>query len=200
MKIQKVIKVLGISKPTAYKLIKEGKLKASKSKLNNYWNFDDEDVFRLANKQERRKVCVYARVSTPKQKRDLANQIGKLVTYTNSIGLTVDHTFSDIASGISFEKRKDFFNLLDLIMEGKVTKVIITHKDRLSRIGFDLFKYLFEQFACEIVIMSNAGSVKQDGEEVFEDIISLLQCYAMKMYSNRRKNILEITKPDSEND
>lgn len=200
MKIQKVIKVLGISKPTAYKLIKEGRLKATKSELNNYWDFDDEDVFRLANKQEKRKVCVYARVSTPKQKRDLAKQIDKLVSYTNSIGLTVDHTFSDIASGISFEKRKDFFKLLDLIMEGKVTKVIITHKDRLSRIGFDLFKYLFEQFACEIVVMSGAGSVKQDGEEVFEDIIALLHCYAMKMYSSRRKNTLEITKPDGEND
>lgn len=200
MKIHKVIKVLGISKPTAYKLIKEGKIKATKSELNNYWDFDDEDVFRLSNKQEKRKVCVYARVSTPKQKKDLANQIDRLVTFTNSIGFTVDHIYSDIASGINFEKRVEFFKLLDLIMEGKVTKVIITDKDRLSRIGFDLFRHLFNQFACEIVIMSNAGSVKQDSEEVFEDIIALLHCYAMKMYSNRRKNTLEITKPNTDND
>jgi predicted site-specific integrase-resolvase len=196
MKIHKVIKILGISKPTAYKLIKEGKLKATKSELNNYWDFDEEEVFRLSNKQERRMVCVYARVSTPKQKRDLANQIDKLVTFTNSIGLTVDFAFSDIASGISFENRKDFFKLLELILEGKVTKVIITHKDRLSRIGFDLFQFLFAQFGCKIVIMSQAGNTKQDGEEIFEDIISLLHCYAMKMYSSRRKNTLEITKPD----
>jgi predicted site-specific integrase-resolvase len=201
MKIQKVIKVLGISKPTAYKLIKEGKLKASKSLVSNYWNFDDEDVFRLANKLEKRKVCVYARVSTLKQKQDLANQINKLVNYTNSIGFTVDQTFTDIASGISFDKRKNFFKLLNLVLAGKVTKVIITHKDRLSRIGFDIFKYLFDQFACEIVIMSNAGSVKQDGEEIFEDIIALLHCYAMKMYSQRlTKNVIEITKPNEEND
>lgn len=196
MKIQKVIKILGISKPTAYKLIKEGRLQATKSEISNYWNFDDESVFRLANKKERM-VVVYARVSTPKQKQDLANQIDKLVTFTNSIGLTVDKTFSDIASGISFEKRTNFFKLLDLIIEGKVKKVVISHKDRLSRIGFDLFKHLFDQYACEIVIMSKAGSIKQDSEEVFEDIISLLHCYAMKMYSSRRQNKLEVTKPDN---
>lgn len=196
MKIQKVIKILGISKPTAYKLIKEGKLQATKSEISNYWNFDDESVFRLANKKERM-VVVYARVSTPKQKQDLANQIDKLVIFTNSIGLTVDKTFSEIASGISFEKRTNFFKLLDLIIEGKVKKVVISHKDRLSRIGFDLFKHLFNQYACEIVIMSKAGSVKQDSEEVFEDIISLLHCYAMKMHSSRRQNKLEVTKPDN---
>ena len=64
-------------------------------------------------------------------------------TFALRQGYKVDDVFQDVASGISFEKRKEFFELLDLVIAGKVDKVIITYKDRLSQIGFDLFKYLF---------------------------------------------------------
>lgn len=191
MKAHKALKVLGISRPTLYKLVKEGKLKANKQ-FNNYLDFDDEDVFRLSNKMEKRLVCVYGRVSTRKQKQDLENQKEKIINFVNLQGETVDLIFSDIASGINFQGRKDFFKLLDLILQGKVSKVYITHKDRLSRIGFELFKHLFSQFATQIVVMSEVGNSKQDSEEIFEDIISLLHCYAMKMYSKRKGNSIEI--------
>ena len=51
--------------------------------------------------------------------------------------------FSDIASGISFEKRKGLFDLLDDVLAGRVERVVVTYKDRLSRVGYDLFYYLF---------------------------------------------------------
>lgn len=195
MFIKQAIKILGISKPTIYKLAKFGHIKSTQNPINKFWNFDDEDVFRIANKMEIRYVCLYARVSTHKQKKDLSNQISKLETFANSQGQIVNHSFSDIASGINFEKRDGFFKLLDLIIQGKVSKVVITHKDRLSRIGFDLFRYLFKQFACEIIVMSEIGSTKTDSQEIFEDIISLLHCYSMKMYSQRRGNKIEIETP-----
>ena len=82
---------------------------------------------------------------TPKQKQDLENQLEALQNFSLKQGYQVKGAFKDIASGISFEKRKEFFKLLDLVIAGKVSKVIITYKDRLSRVGFDLFKYLFEK-------------------------------------------------------
>ena len=60
--------------------------------------------------------------------------------------------FADIASGISFDRRKEFFALLDDVMDNKVSKVIITCKDRLSRVGFDIFHHLFTRFGTEIVM------------------------------------------------
>jgi putative resolvase len=36
--------------------------------------------------------------------------------------------------------------MIDEIMNHKVEKVVITHKDRLSRVGFELFRYLFAKF------------------------------------------------------
>lgn len=84
--------------------------------------------------------------------------------------------------------------MLDDILTGKVKRVIITYKDRLSRVGFDLFSYLFRKYGCEIIVISEVGSEKLDSEEIFEEIISLLHCYSMKMYSSRKaknKEILE---------
>ena len=68
---------------------------------------------------------------------------------------------------------------------GKIDTVVITYKDRLSRIGFNLFTYLFKKYNCNIIVMSEIGSTKLDSEEIFEEIISLLHCYSMKLYSKR---------------
>ena len=82
--------------------------------------------------------------------------------------------------------------MLDEIINYKVEKVIIIYRDRLSRVGFDLFKNLFEKFGTEIVVISDIGSTKLDSEEIFEDIISMLHCYSMKMYSKRKKSSIEV--------
>ena len=133
-----------------------------------------------------RKTYIYARVSTSKQKPDLNNQIELLKQFCFTNGYTISGIYSDIASGISFEKRNDFFKMLDDIIDNKVERVVITYKDRLSRIGFDLFYHLFQKYNCEIVIMSEVGSEKLDRQEIFEEIVSLLHCYSMKFYSKRK--------------
>ena len=85
--------------------------------------------------------------------------------------------------------------MLDDIIAGKVKTVIVTYKDRLSRVGFELFSYLFKKYGCEIIVISEVGSEKLDSEEIFEEIISLLHCYSMKLYSKRKsqkiKTVLE---------
>ena len=76
--------------------------------------------------------------------------------------------------------------MLDDVIYGKVERIIITYKDRLSRFGFELFCHLFKKYNCEIIVMSEVGSQKLDSEEIFEEIVSLLHCYSMKMYSRRK--------------
>lgn len=115
-------------------------------------------------------------------------------------GIQVDGVFQDIASGISFENRKQFFELLDDVLEYKVEKVVITYEDRLSRARFDLFYHLFSKFGTEIVVASQLGSEKLDSEEIFEEIVSLLHCYSMKMYSKRRVAKIKEALSDDQND
>jgi len=159
---------------------------------NGYYDYNDEDVYKLLNRDLKRKTVIYARVSTKKQNNDLENQIDQLKQWCFMNGYTINAIYSDIALGISFEKRKGFFEMLDEIINYKVEKVIITYKDRLSRFGFELFKYLFQRFGTEIVVISEVGNPKLDSEEVFEDITSMLHSYSMKMYSKRKNNSIEI--------
>lgn len=194
MKSKEVLELLQITRPTLTKYVKEGLIKTT-TLPNDRYDYDSESVYKLFNKGVERKTYIYARVSTSKQKNDLENQINLLKQFCFSNGYKISKIYSDIASGISFEKRKDFFLMLDDIISGKVERIIITYKDRLSRVGFELFYHLFKKYNCEIVIMSEIGSSKLDSEEIFEEIVSLLHCYSMKMYSKRKgqkiKEVLE---------
>lgn len=163
-----------------------------RTKIGRYFDYHDADVFNLLNSDIKRKTYIYSRVSTYKQKKDLQNQTEMLKNFAFNAGYPINGVYSDIASGISFEKRKQFFELLDEIMEHKVERVIIAYKDRLSRVGFDLFYYFFKQFGTEITVVSEVGSHKLDSEEVFEEIVSLLHYYSIKMYSKRNKTKMEV--------
>ena len=191
MKAAEVLKVLRISRGTLSKYVKEGKIKVLPSCTS--WNeYDDNDVYSLINKKER-KILIYARVSTSKQKQDLENQIESIKLYSAAKGYKISGIYKDVASGISFDKRNDFIEVLNLILNNEVEKVIISYKDRLSRIGFDLFKRLFSAFGCNIEVMYESSDKATDEKEIFEEIISLLHCYSMKMYSKRRGKSLEIS-------
>lgn len=194
MKAKEVLELLQITRPTLTKYVKEGLIEVT-TLPNGRYDYSKESVYKIFNKGVQRKTYIYARVSTTKQKKDLENQIDMLKQFCFSNGYEVSKVYSDIASGISFEKRKDFFKMLDDIISGKVERVIISYKDRLSRVGYELFYYLFKKYNCEIIVMSEVGSKKLDSEEIFEEIISLLHCYSMRLYSKRKgQKIKEILK------
>lgn len=196
MKSSEVLELLQITRPTLTKYVKEELIKVNVLP-NGRYNYDKDSVYKLFNKGVDRKTYLYARVSTPKQKSDLENQVNMLKQFCFSNGYCISKVYSDVASGISFEKRKDFFLMLDEITSGKVERVVITYKDRLSRVGFELFYHLFKKYNCEIIVMSEVGSQKLDSEEVFEEIVSLLHCYSMKLYSKRKgQKIKEVLESD----
>lgn len=185
MKANEALSILRVTRPTLARYVKEGKIKATELPTGRY-DYDEESIYKFLNKNVQRKTVLYCRVSTAKQKKDLMNQEELLKQFCFSNGLTINAIYKDIASGIDFENRKDFFAMLDEIIAGKIDTVVITYKDRLSRIGFNLFTHLFKKYNCKIVVMSEIGSTKLDSEEIFEEIISLLHCYSMKLDSKRR--------------
>ena len=185
MKADKVMEILQISRSTLRRYQRKGIIKTTR-KATNQFDYDEESVWLFKNKHEPRQTVLYGRVSTYKQKNDLANQMQELKDYALSKGYHVDNAYSDIASGISFKNRKQFFKMLDLVLEGKVERVIITHQDRLSRVGFELFEHLFKNYSTKIETIYDEMNPKTDEQELFEEIISLLQCFSMREYSHRR--------------
>ena len=196
MTAKEVLRILQITRPTLTKYVKEEKIKVI-VKGNGRYDYDADSVYKMLNKEIERKTYLYARVSTSKQKKDLENQVQLLKNFCFQNGYIIHGVYQDVASGISFDKRKQFFEMLDDILAGKVNRVIITYKDRISRVGFELFTYLFEKYGCEIIVISEIGSEKLDSQEIVEEIVSLLHCYSMKLYSNRKaKKIKEILEED----
>lgn len=197
MKAKEVLQILRVTRPTLTKYVKEGLIKIT-VKANGQYDYDSDSVYKVLNKDIERKTYIYARVSTAKQKKDLENQVQLLKTFCFQNGYVLNGVYQDIASGISFEKRTQFFELLDEILAGKVKRVIITYRDRLSRVGFELFSYLFAKQGCELIVMSEVGSTELDREEVFDDIVHLLDSYSLNLSSKRKNNLIkELLEDDS---
>ena len=197
MEYRDVVKLLKVSRPTVYRYVRDGKIRVTK--LNEkHLNYNEDDVFKMAGLKEERKCVIYGRVSTSKQQKDLENQITNLTNFAISNGYKVDKIYKDIASGMSFD-RGEFKTMLFDIINYKIKTVVISNKDRFSRISFNMWKELLEYFNCNIIV-ANESKEKSESEEkeIFEDIISMIHCFAMKMYSKRRKNKLKLVKENLE--
>ena len=197
MKSAKVLKILHITRQTLVQYVKRREIRVVLLP-NGTYDYNDDDVYRKAGLASERMNVVYARVSTAKQKADLEKQVEVLANFCNKNGVKVNKTYKDVASGINFD-RKQFKVLLNEILDFKVGKLYITYKDRLSRISFDMFKRLFSEFGCEIIVINDTDE-KTDETEIFEEIISMLHCFSMRMYSRRRKRKLELIKEDLKNE
>lgn len=199
MKSSKVLKILNISRQTLVKYVKNGDIRVV-MQTNKQYDYNEEDVYRKAGLSENRVNVVYARVSTPKQKRDLENQAETLIKYCNANGVKVDKVYKDIASGMNFD-RKQFRSMLEDVLNYRISSIYITYKDRFSRISFDMFERLFLEYNCKIIVINKTESTaEEDEKEIFSDIISMLHCFAMKMYSRRRKKKIELIKEDLKNE
>ena len=194
MKSNKVLKLLNITRPTLSSYVKKGRLKAT-MQPNGYYNYDEESVYKILNKDIERKNVIYARVSTPKQKKDLENQKKTLESFCMSNGIKISDVYLDIGSGINYD-RKEFQRLIDDVVNHRVSKIYITYKDRLSRISFDMFKNMFENFNCEIVVLNEVDDAQTVEKEIFNEIISLIHCFATRVYSSRRKKKLKNVEED----
>lgn len=146
-------------------------------------------------------IALYCRVSTNKQLKDLDNQEQYLRQYAVSKGYNPEYVFRDIASGMN-ESRKGLQDLIELVINHKITKVFITHKDRLTRFGFQYLESVFKKFNVDIEII-NLDSEKSFQEELSEDLIAIIHYFSMRFYGkrkNRLKQLEETLKADKENE
>ena len=196
MKCKEVLKLLKITRQTLNKYKKEGRIKTTQLP-NGYFEYDKNDVYKILNKNIERYNVLYCRVSSSSQKQDLIDQRETLEQFCKHNSIIIKDIYSEIGSGINFD-RKEFQRLLNDVMEYKIDKIFITYKDRLSRISFDLFRDIFEKYNTEIIILNEIDNPKEIEKEILEEIISILHCFSMKMYSSRRKNKLELIEKELE--
>jgi len=188
MKAKEVKSILNVTQQTLHNYIKEGKI--SFVKINKYhYDYNDNDVYKLiglSNTKKQRYNVTYSRVSLSKQKNDLERQTERLYNYCMSNGISIEKQYEDIKSGMNFNDRKSFNDLLTDVIKGNVDRVIIENKDRLARFGFELIESLFKYFDTKIIVVNNVDN-KSYENELTEDLISIIHYFSMKSYSNRIK-------------
>ena len=182
MKSKQVLETLGIHRVTLYKYVKSGKIRGILL-ANGTYNYNEDDVYKIAGIESKRQNVIYARVSTYKQKNDLENQIETIEKYMNSKGVGVDKIYKDIKSSMTLD-RKGFMELLKDIQDNKIDKIYISYKDRLARLSYELVINLFSKNNSRIVIINSAE--KSDEQELHEDLMQTIHSFSMKMYSKRK--------------
>ena len=172
--------LLGISVKTLQRWDREGILKANRTPTDRrYYTYDQY----LHIENDKRQAVIYARVSTKNQKDDLQNQVAFLRQFCNARGIIVDQCIEEYGSGLNYNRKK-WNKLLDEVMEQKVKTIIITHKDRFIRFGYDWFEKFCMKFNTTIVVVNNEELSPQ--EELVQDIVSILHVFSCRLYGLRK--------------
>ncbi len=174
---------IGRATSTIRRWEREGKLTAKRLPSGQRY-FDESDVrAMLGGAPNKRLTVVYCRVSSAGQKGDLASQVAAMEAFCLSGSIAVDEWIKEVGSGMNF-KRKQFLGLLDRIERGEIARVLVAHKDRLVRFGFDLLEHRAHEQGCELVV-ANHESLSPE-QEMVEDLLAIVQTFSCRLYGMRK--------------
>ncbi len=173
--------LLNVSVKTLQRWDRDKILIANRTPTNRrYYTYDQYLEFKGIDKDaDSRKIVIYTRVSTRNQSDDLENQVDFLQTYVNAKGLIADEVIRDYGSGLNYNRKK-WNQLLSEVMENKVKMILVSHKDRFVRFGFDWFEKFCNKFNVEIVVVKNEKLSPH--EELVQDIVSILHVFSCRLY------------------
>ncbi len=177
--------LLNVSVKMLQRWDREKTLVANRTPTNRrYYTYDQYLQFKGIGKDtDSRKIVIYTRVSTRNQTDDLENQVDFLQQYVNAKGLIVDDIIRDYGSGLNYNRKK-WNQLLNEVMENKIKMILVSHKDRFVRFGFDWFEKFCNKFNVEIVVVKNEKLSPH--EELVQDIVSILQVFSCRLYGLRK--------------
>jgi putative resolvase len=179
---KEALKILGIHYHTLYRLVEDKEIEILIIGNKNFYNINGYLKKKGINMEEKKqkKNIAYCRVSSQKQKEDLARQIEYIKErYPNH------EIISDIGSGLNMN-RKGLQKIIDLGIKGEINELVITYKDRLARFGYDMIENIIEKYSSGKIVVINNEIEKTPLEEVSEDIVSIMNIYVAKINGLRK--------------
>lgn len=148
-----------------------------------YLHSQYEAYMGIRNENQVGRTVIYARVSNAGQKDDLENQIEFLRQFANAKGIIVDEVMTDIGSGLNYNRKK-WNVIMNEAAEGNIKQIIIAHKDRFVRFGYDWFEGFLKKQGVEILVVNNEKLSPQ--EEMVQDLISIIHVFSCRIYGLRK--------------
>jgi len=163
----------GFSEDTLRKYAKDGNIKAKRSPSGRW-------MFEVCETDKRTFVICYCRVSSSKQKDDLARQVSYM-----RFNFPQAEIIQDVGSGLNF-KRKGLKALLGRLLKGDKLTVVVAHKDRLARFGTDIIEYFITANGGELMVLNKSELSPQ--QELTQDLLAILTVFSCRMHGLRRYN------------
>ena len=146
------------------KYLEKNKFKCDNSNLVKGCDFIIDEI------NEKIDIC-YIRVSTYGQKDDLERQKQYMIEQFPNLKI-----IEDVGSGINF-KRKGLLKIIQLAIDGKLNKLIVAHKDRLARFGYELIDFIIKEYSNGEIIILNKEEDLEPEEEMVKDVLQIMNVF-----------------------
>jgi len=180
IKGKEACEILGVSHNTLRKMADDGRIETIRISGQRRYNVDA-----YLGLQQRQSIICYCRVSSHKQRDDLARQIAFMQEKYPQATIV-----KDIGSGLNF-KRKGLEAILERAMRGDKLKVVVAHRDRLARFGYELIRFIIESNGGELVVLSEDSL--SPTEELTKDLLNIIHVFSYRIHElkNYKKQISE---------
>ncbi len=169
MKLSQYAKQNDICYRTAWNRYKAGK-------INGAYQDENGTIHVLVKDNRPEYTVVYARVSSSENKSNLKSQSKRVQEFCSANGWVINEVIEECGSGLN-DTRKKFISIL---RNKNITRVVVEHKDRLVRFGFNMLKELVH---FDIVIINE---VVEDEKDLMQDFVSLVTSFTARLYGKRR--------------
>ena len=179
MKLPEYAKRIGVTRFTAHKWFHEGKIPGA-YQLPSGLIYVPDSIFDAEKPKSKGLTVVYARVSSSEQRKtNLETQAERLTQFAIANGWVVDKVIKEVGSGLNDERKK----LTDLLRSDiKIDRIIVEHKDRLTRFGFNYLQILADKLDFEIVVVN---PTMIDHDDLMQDFASIITSFCARLYSRR---------------
>jgi len=172
-KLSEYAKEHDVTYRTAWNRYKKGKIK------NAIVTETGHILIKEESKYDYNKAAIYCRVSSNENKINLESQSERLKNYAIARGYQIIYIIKEVGSGINDKRKK----LLKLFNEEDWGTLIVEHKDRLTRFGYNYIEKLLEKTGRKVEVVNIAENNKED---LVEDLISIIYSFSARMYGLRR--------------
>jgi putative resolvase len=180
MKLSEYAKKYGITYRTAFRWWQNGHIKGFQKPSGTIIVTEgEEETQHGRSDQTPAQVFIYARVSSPKQKESLEQQVSRLEDYCAAKGYQIRKVVKEIGSGVNDNRRK----FLALLSDPHVSTIVVEHKDRATRFGFH---YLETLLALQGRSIEVANLAENNREDVLHDLSRIVYHVCARLYGQRR--------------
>jgi excisionase family DNA binding protein len=181
---------LGVSRSTVISWIKSKRIVAYN--VHGRWRIPYNEVEKILKGVQRiRRLAIYARVSSNARKDDLEGQVEALKLWAAKNFPQAEYTVvTDVASGLN-EDRRGLKKLIEMARRREVDAIVVAHKDRLTRFGFEYLKTLFNVLGVELFIAFEEEP-KDYRQELVEDFVKIVTSFAARIYGKRSRKYKKV--------